>query len=461
LNSPTALPPEIFKAYDIRGIVGKTLTPVIVERIGQAIGSAARARHQTRVVVGRDGRLSGPELVAALARGLASTGCEVIDIGMVPTPVVYFATHHLDTHTGVAVTGSHNPPDYNGLKMVIAGETLSGDAIQKLRQRLVDNDLVTGDGKVTQADVRDAYLNRITGDVKLARKMRIAVDCGNGVAGELAPQLLKRLGCDVTELYCKIDGTFPNHHPDPSKPENLVDLIAEVKKGGYDAGLAFDGDGDRLGVISPDGSIIWADRQMILYARDVLSRHPGGEIIYDVKCSRTLAEAIAAAGGKGTMWKTGHSFIKAKLKESGALLAGEMSGHTFFKERWYGFDDGLYTAARLLEILARDARSPQEIFASLPNTLNTPELNLKFPEGEHYKFMDQFLKQARLPDARITTIDGLRADFADGFGLVRASNTTPVLVFRFEADNQSALERIQKQFRALVLATKPDAQLPF
>ena len=461
MNAPTALPPEIFKAYDIRGIVGKTLTPAIVERIGQAIGSEARARKQTRVVVGRDGRLSGPDLVAALARGLASSGCDVIDIGMVPTPVVYFATHHLDTHTGVAVTGSHNPPDYNGLKMVIAGETLSGEAIQKLRQRLLDNDLVNGNGKVTQADVRDAYLNRITGDVKLARKMRIALDCGNGVAGELAPTLLKQLGCDVTELFCKIDGTFPNHHPDPSKPENLADLIAEVNKGGYDAGLAFDGDGDRLGVVSPDGSIIWADRQMILYARDVLARNPGGEIIYDVKCSRTLTEAIAAAGGKGTMWKTGHSFIKAKLKESGALLAGEMSGHTFFKERWYGFDDGLYTAARLLEILARDSRAPQEIFASLPNTINTPELNLKFPEGEHYKFMEQLLKKAHLPDARLTTIDGLRADFADGFGLVRASNTTPVLVFRFEADNATALKRIQDQFRALVLAVKPGAQLPF
>jgi len=320
---------------------------------------------------------------------------------------------------------------------------------------------VDGNGQVTQADVRDAYLSRITNDVKLARKMRIAVDCGNGVAGELAPQLLKQLGCDVTELYCKIDGSFPNHHPDPSKPENLTDLIAEVKKGGYDAGLAFDGDGDRLGVVSPDGSIIWADRQMILYARDVLARNPGGEIIYDVKCSRTLDEAISAAGGKGTMWKTGHSFIKAKLKESGALLAGEMSGHIFFKERWYGFDDGLYTAARLLEILARDARPPQEIFAALPNTVNTPELNLKFPEGEHYKFMQRFLKQAKLPEARITTIDGFRADFTDGFGLVRASNTTPVLVFRFEADNAKALERIQQQFRALVLATKPDAFLPF
>jgi phosphomannomutase/phosphoglucomutase len=380
---------------------------------------------------------------------------------MVPTPVVYFATHHLGSHTGVAITGSHNPPDYNGLKMMIAGETLSGEAIQKLRQRLLDNDLVSGNGRVTQADVRDAYLNRITGDVKLARKMRIAVDCGNGVAGELAPQLLRRLGCDVTELYCKIDGAFPNHHPDPSKPENLVDLIAEVKKGGYDAGMAFDGDGDRLGVVSPDGSIIWADRQMILYARDVLSRHPGGEIIYDVKCSRTLAEAITAAGGRGTMWKTGHSFIKAKLKESGALLAGEMSGHIFFKERWYGFDDGLYTAARLLEILARDSRPPQAIFESLPNAMNTPELNLKFPEGGHYSFMEQFLRQTSIPGARITTLDGLRADFADGFGLVRASNTTPVLVFRFEADNAAALARIQLQFRTLVLAVKPDALLPF
>ena len=460
--APTAaLPAEIFKAYDIRGIVEKTLTPAIVERIGQAIGSEAQARKHPRVVVGRDGRLSGPSLVAALSRGLASTGCEVIDIGMVPTPVVYFATHHLGTHSGVAVTGSHNPPEYNGLKMVLAGETLSGQTIQELRARLMADDLVTGQGKITQVDVRTAYIDRIVGDVKLARKMRIAVDCGNGVAGEMAPQLLKRLGCELTELYCTIDGNFPNHHPDPSQPKNLVDLIAEVKKGGYDLGLAFDGDGDRLGVISPDGSIIWPDRQMILYARDVLSRHPGAEIIYDVKCSRTLPTAITAAGGKGTMWKTGHSFIKAKLKESGALLAGEMSGHTFFKERWYGFDDGLYTAARLLEILARDPRPPQEIFAALPNTVNTPELNLKFPEGEHYQFMDLFQKTIHIPGAQITTIDGVRADFPDGFGLVRASNTTPVLVFRFEADNAEALARIQQQFRTLILATKPDALLPF
>jgi len=455
------LPAEIFKAYDIRGIVDKTLTAEIVERIGQALGSEARARNQNRFVIGRDGRLSGPGLAAALARGIARSGCDVVDVGMVPTPVVYFAIQHLGAGSGVAVTGSHNPPDYNGLKMVIGGETLSGEAIQKLRLRIQDNDLVRGEGTVSQADVRAAYLERVTGDVKLARPMRVAVDCGNGVAGELAPQLLKRLGCQVTELFCQVDGHFPNHHPDPSKPENLQDLIAEISKGGYDVGLAFDGDGDRLGVIAPDGGVIWADRQMILYARDVLSRHPGGEIIYDVKCSRTLDAEIRKAGGKATMWKTGHSLIKAKLRETGALLAGEMSGHIFFKERWYGFDDGLYTAARLLELLSRDARPTREIFAALPNTVNTPELNLKFPEGEHFTVIRELVERARFPDAKLTKIDGLRADFADGFGLVRASNTTPVLVLRFEADNQAALERIQNRFRELILSVRPGITLPF
>jgi phosphomannomutase/phosphoglucomutase len=456
-----ALPPEIFKAYDIRGIVGKTLTVANVERIGQAIGSEARARGVREVVVGRDGRLSGPELIAALARGLNAAGCDVIDIGLVPTPVVYFATFHLGTQTGVAVTGSHNPPDYNGLKMVIAGETLSGDAIQKLRQRLVNNDLASGTGTLRQLDLGEAYLERITDDVKLGRKMRVVVDCGNGVAGALGPQLLKRLGCELTELYCEVDGNFPNHHPDPSKPENLVDVIAEVKRGGYDVGLAFDGDGDRLGVISPDGNIIWADRQMMLFARDVLARNPGAEIIYDVKCSRLLDSEIRKAGGKPTMWKTGHSFIKAKLKESGAALAGEMSGHIFFKERWYGFDDGLYAAARLLELLSRSARPPREVFASLPNSMNTPELNLKFAEGEHFAVMKELVAHASFPDAKVTTIDGLRADFADGFGLVRPSNTTPVLVFRFEGDNTQALERIQAGFRNLMGRVRPGLALPF
>jgi len=459
--STSPLPTEIFKAYDIRGIVGQTLTPAIVERIGRAIGSEARARQHARVVVGRDGRLSGPELVAALARGLAATGCEVIDIGMVPTPVVYFATHGLGTHTGVAVTGSHNPPDYNGLKMMIAGETLAGAAIQKLRTRIETNDLASGAGKITQTDVRGAYLDRITSDVKLARPLKIAVDCGNGVAGELGPQLFRRLGCAVTELYCEVDGRFPNHHPDPAKPENLKELIAEVGRGGYDVGLAFDGDGDRCGVISPDGTIVWPDRQMILYARDVLARHPGGEIIYDVKCSRTLDAEIRRAGGRPTMWKTGHSFIKAKLKESGALLAGEMSGHTFFQERWYGFDDGLYTAARLLELLARDPRRPADIFAALPNSVNTPELNMKFAEGEHFRVMEQLQQAASFPDARVTTLDGLRVDFADGFGLVRASNTTPVLVLRFEGDNPEAIRRIQDRFRELIRRVRPGVALPF
>ncbi|MHB8622582.1 MAG: phosphomannomutase/phosphoglucomutase [Sulfuricaulis sp.] len=459
--STFSLPPEIFKAYDIRGIIDKTLTAEIVERIGQALGSEARTRGHKRFVIGRDGRLSGPGLVAALARGISNSGCDVVDIGMVPTPVVYFAIQHLGAGSGVAVTGSHNPPDYNGLKMVIGGETLSGEAIQKLRVRILDRDLATGHGTISQADVRAAYIDRIVSDIKLARPMRVAIDCGNGVAGEIAPQLLKRLGCQVTELFCEIDGNFPNHHPDPSKPENLEDLIAEISNGGYDVGLAFDGDGDRLGVISPDGQVIWPDRQMILYARDVLARHPGGEIIYDVKCSRTLDTEIRNAGGKPTMWKTGHSLIKAKLKESGALLAGEMSGHIFFKERWYGFDDGLYTAGRLLELLSRDTRPTQDIFSSLPNTVNTPELNLTLAEGEHYSLIKELVKRAHFPNAKLTTIDGLRADFADGFGLVRASNTTPVLVFRFEADNQQALNRIQDRFRDLVRSAKPNATLPF
>lgn len=460
-SQSNALPPEIFKAYDIRGIVGRSLTPEIVERIGQAIGSEAIARGSRQFAVGRDGRLSGPELVAALARGLNRAGCDVIDIGQVPTPVLYFATHHLGTGSGVSVTGSHNPPDYNGLKIMIAGETLSGDAIQDLRRRLERDDLAHGEGRVSQVDVKQAYMDRIAGDVKLARPMRVAADCGNGVAGAVAPALLKRLGCELTELYCEVDGNFPNHHPDPSKPENLADLIATVKGGGYDIGLAFDGDGDRLGVVTPAGDIVWADRQMILYARDVLERNPGAKIIYDVKCSRTLDADIRKHGGEPIMWKTGHSLIKAKLKESGALLAGEMSGHIFFKERWYGFDDGLYAAARLLELLSRDTRSPTEIFGSLPNTVNTPELNLKFAEGEHHAVIKELVEHASFPDAKVTTIDGLRADFADGFGLVRASNTTPVLVLRFEGDTPAALERIQARFRELLKSVRPELALPF
>lgn len=461
-SSATAeIPAEIFKAYDIRGVVGRTLTPAIVERIGRALGSEARARKQRALAVGRDGRLSGPEISQALSKGLTRAGCDVIDIGMVPTPVLYFATHHLDTHSGVSVTGSHNPPDYNGLKMMLAGETLAAQAIQALRERIVNSDLLEGRGHISSTDVRDAYLERIAGDVKLARPMKVIVDCGNGVAGSVAPELLRKLGCEVQELFCEVDGHFPNHHPDPGQPANLMDLIAAVKSRPVDVGLAFDGDGDRLGVISPDGNIIWPDRQMILFARDVLSRHPGAQIIYDVKSSRALEKVIRDAGGKPIIWKTGHSLIKAKLKESGALLAGEMSGHFFFKERWYGFDDALYAAARLLELLSRDARAPADIFAALPDTVNTPELHLQMTEGEHHDFIKQLVAHARFADAKVTTIDGLRVDFDDGFGLVRASNTQPVLVFRFEATSQRALQRIQAQFKALILGLRPDLTLPF
>ncbi|MEJ2107374.1 MAG: phosphomannomutase/phosphoglucomutase [Acidiferrobacteraceae bacterium] len=460
-TTDTGLPTEIFKAYDIRGIVGKTLTTGTAEQIGLAIGSEAAARKQTSVAISRDGRLSGPELVAALGRGIAAAGIDVIDIGMVPTPVLYYATNELGTASGVAVTGSHNPPDYNGFKIVLGGETLSGDEIQALRQRIVDGDLTHGNGSIRHADVRDAYIERIVSDVKLARPMKVALDCGNGVAGELGPRLLRALGCELTELFCEIDGHFPNHHPDPSQPKNLQDLMAELAKGGYDVGLAFDGDGDRLGVVTPDGQIIWPDRQLILFARAVLASNPGAEVIYDVKCTRTLPKEIEAAGGKALMWKTGHSFIKKKLKETGALLAGEMSGHIFFKDRWYGFDDGLYAAARLLELLSADPRSPEEVFSSLPNTINTPELQMKFAEGEHFQVVEKLVQAADFPGAKITTIDGLRADFDDGFGLVRASNTTPVLVLRFEGDDEAALKRIQQAFADLIRKVAPEATLPY
>jgi phosphomannomutase/phosphoglucomutase len=455
------LPREIFKAYDIRGIVGSALTPDVVRRIGRAIGSEALARDCTRICVGRDGRLSGPELAAALSEGIMAAGCDVIDIGMVPTPVLYFATHYLGTQSGVMVTGSHNPPEYNGLKMVVGGETLSGEAIQRLRRRIETDDLATGSGTLRAMDMDDAYVERIVSDVRLSRPMNVIVDCGNGVAGKIAPRLLRALGCELTELYCEVDGRFPNHHPDPSQPDNLRDLVAALGAGQADVGLAFDGDGDRLGVVSPDGNIIYPDRQLILFARDVLARHPGAEIIYDVKCSRTLPEEITAAGGKATMWKTGHSFIKAKLKESGAALAGEMSGHIFFKERWYGFDDGLYSAARLLELLSRESRSPGEVFAALPDTVNTPELHIKMDEGEHFKLVEELIEHARFSGARLSTIDGLRVDFDDGFGLVRPSNTTPVVVLRFEADDAAALERIQQQFRELIDSIRPGLSLPF
>jgi phosphomannomutase/phosphoglucomutase len=455
--------PEIFKAYDIRGIVHTTLTAKTVRHIGLALGSEAVARGIKAIVIGRDGRLSGPELSGALAHGITQTGVDVIDIGRVPTPVTYFAAHELGTDSCVSVTGSHNPPEYNGLKMVLGGQTLYGEMIQDLRRRMARLDYCEGNGFVRHANVRQAYLDRIVGDVKLSRPMKIVIDCGNGVAGSVAPALFRRMGCTVTELFCEVDGKFPNHHPDPSKPENLVDLQRALRETDAELGLAFDGDGDRLGVVTKDGEIIFPDRQLMLFAADVLSRNPGAQIIYDVKCSRWVAESIRHQGGQPLMWNTGHALIKTKLKETGAPLAGEMSGHMFFKERWFGFDDALYTGARLLEIVSRwkDSNWPLQ---NLPNAISTPELNIKMEEGEPHALVAKLQQGGRklLPGAReLITIDGVRAEYADGFGLARASNTTPVVVLRFEADTQPALVRIKNEFKTALKAAWPGIDTDF
>jgi phosphomannomutase/phosphoglucomutase len=454
---------SLFKAYDIRGVVDVTLTVEAVRLIGAALGAEAVGLGVREIVVGRDGRLSGPKLRDALVEGIRSAGIGVIDVGMVPTPVLYFATHVLGTGAGVEITGSHNPPDYNGLKMVLGGATLHGEAIQQLKRRIDGDELprASRHGTLHMADVRDAYLQRIAGDVKLARPMKIAVDCGNGVAGAFAPAVYRLLGCEVIERFCEVDGSFPNHHPDPAHPENLQDLIRCLRETDAEIGLAFDGDGDRLGVVTKDGNIVYPDRQMMLFARGVLEQRPGAEIIFDVKCSRNLARQIAAYGGRPTMWRTGHSLIKAKLKESGAPLAGEMSGHIFFNDRWPGFDDGMYAGARLLELLSREP-DPTAVLNGLPDALSTPELHLPTDEGENVAIVERLRREASFDSARdIITIDGVRVDYADGFGLVRPSNTTPVLVLRFEADDAAALARIQSEFRRALLAIKPDAKLPF
>ena len=456
-----SVPKEIFKAYDIRGIVGKTLTDEIVEAIGHAIGSEAIARKQTGIAIGRDGRLSGPAFAKALARGIRKSGINVIDVGMVATPMTYFAAFQLKTDCAVMITGSHNPPDYNGLKMVLAGETLSGETIQKLRQRIEQNDLAHGNGSYSQYDIAPEYLARVIGDIKLARPLNITVDCGNGVAGDFAAKLYRGIGCTVTELFCEVDGNFPNHHPDPSDPHNLVDLIAALKTNNCELGLAFDGDGDRLGVVTNDGKIIFPDRQLMLFAADVLSRNAGAEIIFDVKSTRNLFPWIREHGGKPTLWKTGHSLVKAKMRETGALLAGEMSGHVFFKERWYGFDDGLYAGARLLEILSKVVDASATLNA-LPDAVCTPELHIHTAEGVNHTLLARLQKEARFTDAKdIITIDGLRVEYTDGFGLMRPSNTTPVIVLRFEADDAAALRRIQDDFRRVLLTAAPELSLPF
>jgi len=455
------IPAEIFKAYDIRGVVSRTLMPETVEKIGQALGSEAKARGWDEIAIGRDGRLSGPSLAAALARGIQAAGANVVDVGLVTTPMTYFAAYHLGTQCAVMVTGSHNPPDYNGLKMVLADETLSGEAIQALRQRIETGELARGAGAYRQYDIAPDYLARIVGDVKLARPIKIVVDAGNGVAGAYAPALYRALGCEVDELYCAVDGRFPNHHPDPSVPANLADLIARLKQGDAEIGLAFDGDGDRLGVVTKDGAIVYPDRQLMLFAADVLSRNPGATVIFDVKSTRNLYRWIRDHGGQPMLWKTGHSLVKARMRETGALLAGEMSGHVFFKERWYGFDDGLYAGARLLEYLARQPDLDATLH-NLPDSVNTPELHIEMAEGEPRRLIDRLRDSARFEGAReVITLDGLRVEYDDGFGLMRPSNTTPVMVLRFEADSAVALARIQADFRRILSAAAPHARLPF
>ncbi|HET9033184.1 MAG TPA: phosphomannomutase/phosphoglucomutase [Dokdonella sp.] len=460
---PISVNRSIFRAYDIRGILGETLSDDVARQIGRAIGSEAQHRGLREIVVGRDGRLSGPDLSAALIEGLRAAGCDVIDIGVAPTPLTYFGAFHLQTGSCVSVTGSHNPPNYNGFKIVLGGETLSEGAIQDLYGRIAEDHFSSGSGGLQVMDLGGDYLTRITDDIQVEKKLKVVVDCGNGVAGGVAPAVLEGIGCEVHELYCEVDGTFPNHHPDPSDLDNLQDLILSVKQTGADIGLAFDGDGDRLGVVTKTGEVIYPDRLLMLFAIDVLSRNPGATIIYDVKCTGHLQPLILQHGGSPIMWRTGHSLIKAKMRETSAQLAGEMSGHFFFAERWYGFDDAIYAAARLLEILAGDLdeRTPEQIFAALPKGVSTPELKIEMVEGEHYKFIDAFKAKANFEDARLTTIDGIRADWPDGWGLVRASNTTPVLVLRFDADNEVALKRIQAEFRAQLLAVAPDMALPF
>jgi phosphomannomutase len=453
---------SVFKAYDIRGIVGTTIDEAFAEHLGRAFGSEALAAGERAVAVGRDGRLSGPALATAVMRGLASTGLDVVDLGPVTTPMLYYVAATRGQHgcnSGIQVTGSHNPKDYNGFKMVLAGRAIHGADIQGLRERMTAEDYAQGHGRTGAMDVGAEYSARIVGDCTLARRMKIVVDCGNGIAGASAPGVLRALGCDVTELYSEVDGDFPNHHPDPSKPENLAELIATVGRTGAELGLAFDGDGDRLGVVTKDGDIIWPDRQMMLFAADILQRQPGATIIYDVKCTQRLAPLVRAAGGVPLMWKTGHSLVKAKLRETGAPIAGEMSGHIFFAERWYGFDDATYTAARLLEILSR-SRNPSAVLNALPTSHATPELNVACAEGEHHDVIERLRTRARFPGAdEVITIDGLRAEYADGFGLVRASNTTPMLVLRFEGHTAAALERIQTHFMAELRAVKPDARI--
>ena len=460
---PVAIDRGIFRAYDIRGVMGQTLDASVAELIGQAVGSLMFDQGLDEIVVGRDGRLSGPELAEGLIAGLRKAGRNVIDLGMVPTPVVYFGCYHLRTGCGVSITGSHNPPDYNGFKIVVGGETLSGNAILDLHARIAEDRLLETKvpGTLSERDIGEDYVHRIAGDIQVGQRLKVVVDAGNGVAGTLGPRVLEAIGADVTPLFCDIDGTFPNHHPDPSEPHNLEALVQMVQRLDADLGIAFDGDGDRLGVVTKSGKYIFPDRLLMLFAADVLERNPGAVIVYDVKCTGRLPTHILRHGGSPLMWKTGHSLIKAKMRETEAELAGEMSGHFFFAERWFGFDDGIYAAARLLEILDAGGMSPEELFATLPDGISTPELKVEAPDGEPHAFVDRFKLVAKFEGARLSTLDGLRVDWPDGWGLVRASNTTPILVMRFDADTNAAMARIQQAFREQLLLVQPDLKLPF
>jgi phosphomannomutase / phosphoglucomutase len=452
---------SIFRAYDIRGVVDKTLTPEVLYAIGLGIGSEAQDRGQHKVVVGYDGRLSGPSFAKAMADGLMASGCDVIMIGQVTSPMLYYATCVLDTKSGVMITGSHNPPDYNGIKTVIAGNTIYGDDLQKIYQRIADKKIRQGKGAITEVDILAQYIERIVSGISLKRKLKVVIDCGNGVGGKVAPTLFEKLGCEVIPLFCEVDGTFPNHHPDPSVIENLKDIIAKIKTEKADVGLAFDGDADRVGLVTNLGEVIMPDRTLIFLARDALKRHPGAIIPFDVKCSRHVAEEITKHGGKPEMIQTGHAILKAKVKAVNAPVAGELSGHIFYTERWYGFDDGIYDAARILELLSQDSRTCSEIFATVPDSINTPELKMEMADDKKFKFMEDFMAQAKFPDGKIITIDGLRVDFKDGFGLMRPSNTTPIIIFRFEGDTKEALVRIQNTFREKLLAFDKNLVLPF
>ena len=460
-HQPVALIPEIFRAYDIRGVIDRTLDSGVAKSVGQAVGTAALEKEAGPVVVARDGRLSGPYLMEGMIEGILSTGCDVLDIGAVPTGVLYFAAHEIGAGSGVMITGSHNPPDYNGFKIMVAGDTLYGDGISDLYHRIESGRLQSGEGKVTRRNVVPDYIEKIAGDIQVERPLKVVIDCGNGIGGVCAADTLRAIGVEVLPLFDEVDGSFPNHHPDPSEPENLRDLIESVRLMDADLGLALDGDADRLGVVTLAGNIIFPDRVMMLLAMDVLDRVPGATIIYDVKCTGHLPQVIKEAGGVPMMYKTGHSLIKAKMKEIGSPFAGEMSGHFFFGERWYGVDDGIYSAARLLEILGSTDTPPEAILNALPTSYSTPELKVQMQEGENHGFIEAFKGVADFGDAEISTIDGLRADFKDGWGLVRASNTTPILVVRFDAETEQALERIKATFRSQMLAVKPELELPF